>query len=142
MLIMYVDDIICIIRHSDQEMILNEINLQYDNIKLFGLIRFRKWTTNYIVLFLVKKESILRLSEIFQTALSSVCFFKKRNKDYFKTQHFRSCHSKSSPASLSFKKMKCFENCNIPVFLHFMTLSQDKLIKYADAFLRVTWFFK
>ena len=34
MLIKYVDDIICIIRHSDQEMILNEINLQYDNINL------------------------------------------------------------------------------------------------------------
>ena len=37
---MYVDDIICIIRHSDQEMILNEINLQYDNIKL--LIRLNQ----------------------------------------------------------------------------------------------------
>ena len=108
----------------------------------FGLIRFRKWTTNYIVLFLVKKESILRLSEIFQTALSSVCFFEKETKIISRLSILEAVIANHHLLVWVSRKMKCFENCNIPVFLHFMTLSQDKLMKYADAFLRVTWFFK
>ena len=100
-------------------------------LKLFGLFKIIRWYNfhffgismiNRIVLFFVQNESIILLSEIFQTASSSVFFLRKRNKDYFKTQHFRSCHCKSSPACLSFKKNEMFWKLQYPSFLTFYVL--------------------
>ena len=76
---------------------------------------------NRIVLFCSKW---INNSPVWNISNSSIkcLFLRKRNKDYFKTQHFRSCHCKSSPACLSFKKNEMFWKLQYPSFLTFYVL--------------------